>query len=156
MITECYIKGRYDYGMGKCAVVITEDVPTGELKQVLHQAAWRTPDTWQYNGDTIEADQQNCEILAACYALDWCMKNGKQLVNIYANTETAQKWYLRGSFPEDRMMGNAYHKTMHQYDEYLEREHGEVIIDAIYADVIRKDDPNEFNQLVNRLAEQVK
>ena len=27
MITECYIKGRFDYGVGKCAVVITEDVP---------------------------------------------------------------------------------------------------------------------------------
>lgn len=148
MITECYIKGRFDYGVGKCAVVIKED-------DVVHQAAWKVPQSWSYEGQTVEADQQNCEILAAVYALQWCKNNSKGLVNIYANTTTAQKWYYRIDFPDTRkVMAAAYKDAVESYYATLNR--GETIDDRIFADYIPKDDTNEFNKLVNQLAEQVR
>ena len=125
MITECYIKGRFDYGVGKCAVVITEDVPRDQEKKVLHQVAWKTPEQWQYGGETIVADQFNCEILAATYALQWCIENDKKLVNIYANTKTCQKWYFRGEFPEARkVMGKAYLDMVDSYQSKVDEMEG--------------------------------
>lgn len=151
MITECYIKGRFDYGVGKCAVVIAEK------NVVVCKVAWKTPETWQYEGETVQADQQNCEILAACYAINWCQQHHRQLINIYANTQTAQKWYLQEDFPESRVtMGKAYVKAVAEYYDTLDAHDGKLVPDRLYADVIRKDDPNEWNQLVNQLAEQVK
>ena len=151
MITECYIKGWFDYGVGKCAVMIKEGDET------VHQVAWKTPDTWQYGGETVQADQQNCEILAATYAMQWCMNNHKSLVNIYANTTTAQKWYLREDFPESRItMAKAYCQAVEDYYGSQDVYEGQPVRDRIYADVIHKDYPNEWKQLVNRLAEQVK
>ena len=98
MITECYIKGRCDNGVGKCAVVIKEG------GSIVHQVAWKVPDTWPYGGEIIEADQFNCEILAATYAMQWCTQHVKPLVNLYSNLNTCQKWYLRGEFPESRKL----------------------------------------------------
>lgn len=157
MITECYIKGRFDYGVGKCAVVITEDAMNPEDKKVLHQVAWKVPDEWSYNGETINADQFNCEILAATYALDWCMKNGKNLVNIYANTTTCQKWYMRCEFPESRSAaGKMYLDMSEGYQNYVDMTFGEQIRESIYAEYIKKDAKNEWNWLVNDLALGVK
>lgn len=161
MITECYIKGRYDYGVGKCAVVITEDVPRGQEKVVLHQTSWAVPAEWQYAGVKIMADQFNCEILAACYALNWCMQNGKGLVNIYANTQTAYKWYSLLDFPDARaVMSSAYIDMARKYCEYVDSKFGHQAGDVISADTIPKNTTSEqygqFNALVNQLAENVR
>lgn len=149
MITECYIKGRYDFGIGKCAVVVAEK---GVL---LHKVAWKVPPSWDYDGETILADQYNCEILAACYALDWCRKNEKELVNIYANTTTAKKWYYNQEFPQSRMpMGKAYYKA---YDDFCnERDKKEVVNGRICAEYIPKDETNKWDILVNDLAVNVR
>lgn len=161
MITECYIKGRFDYGVGKCAVVITEDVPRDQEKVVLHQVAWRVPESWEYKGETIEADQFNCEILAATYALTWCLKHEKQLVNLYFNTTTCQKWYMRHEFPESRKAAaKAYLDVEHEYN-YRPTDFQEGgLSDRIYVEWIKKDTTDEkyayFNDLVNMICEKVK
>lgn len=144
MITECFVKGRFDYGVGKCAVVITEDVMPNEVKKVLHQAAWKVPPSWTYNGQVVIPDQYNCEILAAIYALRWCNENGKKSINIYTNTETSQRWYYLLKFPESReVMAKAYMDTIIEGTD-------------LYADYFPKNDPNEFNRLVNKLAEELR
>ena len=136
MITEAYIKGRCDYGIGKYAVVIVQG---GEL---VHKVAYKVGAEFQFRGQTYEADQYNCEIVAACYAVDWCKRNGVKLLNIYANTLTCQKWYCMKEFPDERKLGLTY-------DEYARD------ID-VYASYIPKKEDNEFNVIVNRLAESVK
>ena len=150
MITECFIKGRYDYGIGKCAVVIAED------GKVLHEVAWKVPDEWQYGGEAVKADQYNCEILAATYALQWCMEHDKQLVNIYANTTTAQSWYFLQRFPEGRVMGACYSDMVLKYYEHMNAKDGKEMKERLYADYIPKKDENEFNVLVNEIATKVK
>ena len=161
MITECYIKGRFDYGVGKCAVVITEDVPKGEEKKVLHQVAWRVPESWEYNGETIVADQFNCEILAATYALQRCTLHVKPLVNLYSNLNTAQKWYLRLDFPESRQAAaKMFVDAKKGYYAALNEHEGKEVIDRVYAEWVPKDTDEakyaDFNYLVNELAENVK
>lgn len=143
MITNCYIKGRFDFGVGKCAVVIVDDVKPNEPQPILHQVAWKVPSEWEYNGEVIKADQQNCEILAATYAVQWCRNNGKKAINIYANTTTAEKWYYRDDFPESRSLGKAFIEA-----------HG-LDID-VYGCYMPKGNENTFNRLVNELAEKVR
>lgn len=158
MITNCYIKGRFDNGVGKCAVVITEDAEkaNGEAK-LLHKVAWVVPESWQYNGETIVADQFNCEILAATYAIQWCMQNNKPMVNIYANTTSCQKWYLRREFPETRKASaKAYTDMLDAYKKSLDEHEKEPFLDSLYVEYIKKDDKNEWNWLVNDLALNVK
>ena len=147
MITECYIKGRFDYGKGKAAVVIVED------STLLHKVAWKVPDEWEYDGEVIVADQYNCEILAACYSLGWCMKNNKELVNIYANTKTAELWYGEQAFPQSRMaMGKAFYKA---YDDFCAKMDAKKYVHhRVYGDYIPKSDINEWNILVNEIANQ--
>ena len=151
MITECYIKGRFDYGVGKCAVVIVEE---GEI---VKQHAWVVPPTWDYNGETVEADQYNCEILAATYALKWCMDNDRNLLNISANTTSCQKWYFRGEFPDAReVMGKAYLEIMDALQRKVDEKEGMTIREVVFSEYIPKNDENIFNQLVNELAVNVK
>lgn len=151
MITECYIKGRFDYGVGKCAVVIAE------IGEIVHQRGWKVPDRWDYNGEPVEADQFNCEILAATYALKWCLENNRKLVNIYANTTTCQKWYFRGEFPEARkVMGKAYLDIMDAFQRKVDETEGASVFEAVFAEYIPKKDENQFNMLVNEIAERVK
>ena len=156
MITDCYIKGRFDNGVGKCAVVIAEGVPKSEERKVLHQVAWIVPAQWEYKGKVIVADQYNCEILAATYALQWCMEHDKQLVNIYANTTTAQSWYCLQRFPEGRVMGACYSDMVLKYYEHMNAKDGKEMKERLYADYIPKKDENEFNVLVNEIATKVK
>ena len=132
MITEAFIKGRFDFGKGKCAVVIVEE---GEI---VNQHSWAAPPTWQYDGVNIPCDQFNCEILAACYAAKWCLDNGRNALNIYANTTSCQKWYYRRDFPEERMMGKAFNDSAIGLD--------------VFSEYVPKSDDGEFNQLVNELA----
>lgn len=147
MITEAYIKGRFDYGVGKCAVVIVEE---GEI---VKQHAWVVPPTWDYNGETVEADQFNCEILAATYALKWCMDNDRNLLNLYANTTSCQKWYFRGEFPDAReVMGKAYLEMMDALQRKVDEKEGKTIREVVFSEYIPKNDENIFNQLVNELA----
>jgi len=147
MITECYIKGCFDYGVGKCAVVIVEE------GDIVNQHSWVVPPTWDYNGEVVEADQFNCEILAACYALKWCMENDRKLVNIYANTTTCQKWYFRGEFTEARkVMGKAYLDMMDALQHKVDETVGHSVREVVFAEYIPKKSDNEFNQLVNELA----
>ena len=147
MITECYVKGRFDYGVGKCAVVIAEN---GE---VVHQRGWAVPDRWDYEGEAVEADQFNCEILAATYALKWCMENDRKLVNIYANTTTCQKWYFRGEFTDARkVMGKAYLDMADAFQKAVDETEGRSVREAVFADYIPKKSDNTFNLLVNELA----
>ena len=151
MITEAYIKGRFDYGVGKCAVVIVEE---GEI---VKQHAWVVPSTWDYNGEMVEADQFNCEILAATYALKWCMDNDKNLLNIYANTTSCQKWYFRGEFPDAReVMGKAYLEMMDALQRKVDETEGHPIREVVFSEYIPKTDENIFNQLVNELAMKVR
>ena len=151
MITECYIKGRFDYGVGKCAVVIAEN---GE---VVHQRGWKVTNQWWYDGQVVEADKFNCEILAATYALKWCMENGRKLVNIYANSSTCQKWYFRCEFPEKRnAMGKAYTDMMDAMQRRLDEEEGEQVRESVFAEYLPKKSDNMFNVLVNELAENVR
>lgn len=148
MITECYIKGRFDYGVGKCAVVIAEN---GE---VVHQRGWTVPERWDYEGQLVEADQFNCEILAATYALKWCMDNDRKLVNIYANTTTCQKWYFRGEFTDARtVMGKAYLDMMDALQHKVDGMEGKHVREVVFAEYIPKKSDNMFNRLVNELAE---
>ena len=151
MITECYIKGRFDYGVGKCAVVIAEN---GEI---VHQRGWMVPEAWDYEGQPVEADQFNCEILAATYALKWCMDNDRNLLNIYANTTSCQKWYFRGEFPDAReVMGKAYLEMMDALQRKVDETEGHPIREVVFSEYIPKNDENIFNQLVNELAVNVK
>ena len=151
MITEAYIKGRYDYGVGKCAVVIVEE---GEI---VKQHAWVVPSTWDYNGEAVEADQFNCEILAATYALKWCMDNDRNLLNLYANTTSCQKWYFRGEFPDAReVMGKAYLEMMDALQRKVDETEGHPIREVVFSEYIPKTDENIFNQLVNELAMKVR
>ena len=161
MVTECYIKGRFDYGVGKCAVVITEDVPKDEEKKVLHQVAWKVPESWPYAGETIEADQYNCEILAATYAMQWCMQHGKSLVNLYFNTNTCQKWYLRNEFPDNRKnSAKMFLDAKKEYYDTLNEHESQEVIDRIFVEWIPKNCTDEkymkFNNLLNKICEQVK
>ena len=156
MITDCYIKGRFDNGVGKCAVVIAEGVPKSEERKVLHQVAWIVPAQWEYKGKVIVADQYNCEILAATYALQWCMEHDKQLVNIYANTTTAQSWYCLQRFPDGRVMGACYSDMVLKYYEHMNAKDGKEMKERLYADYMPKKDENEFNVLVNEIATKVK
>lgn len=147
MITEVYIKGRFDYGVGKCAVVIVEE------GDVVNTHAWVVPPTWEYEGQVIQSDQFNCEILAATYALKWCFENDRKLVNIYANTTTCQKWYFRGEFPEARkVMGKAYLDMVDSYQSKVDKMEGHAEREAVFADYIPKKSDNAFNALVNELA----
>ena len=136
MITEAYIKGRCDFGVGKYAVVIVEK---GEI---VHQVAYKVGEEFTFNGAMYKADQYNCEIVAACYACDWCKRTARELLNIYANTNTCQKWYYRREFPDGRELG----KVFSEYADGIQ----------VYADFIAKNSDNEFNVLVNRLAEECK
>ena len=151
MITEAYIKGRFDYGVGKCAVVIVE------VGEIVSQRAWVVPDTWDYKGDAVEADQFNCEILAACYALKWCIDNDRKLVNLYANTTTCQKWYFNGVFPESReVMGKAFKDMRDDLQQKVDGMFDHPLHDVVYAEYIPKKSDNIFNKLTNELAENVK
>ena len=151
MISEAYIKGRFDYGVGKCAVVIVEE------GTIVKQHAWVVPPTWDYNGEVVEADQFNCEILAATYALKWCIDNDRNLLNIYANTTSCQKWYFRGEFPDAReVMGRAYIEMMDALQRKVDEKEGKTIREVVFAEYIPKNDENIFNQLVNELAVNVK
>lgn len=153
MITECYIKGRYDNKVGKCAVVIVE------AGAVIHQVAWKVPSQWKYDGNVISADQFNCEILAATYAMQWCVNNKKTLVNIYANTNTCTKWYGRAEFPETRAAAaKAYTDVVTRFYECADAVDGTAELhDRICAEWIPKDCDEakyaEFNHLLNEIAE---
>lgn len=137
MITECYIKGRFDFGVGKCAVVIVEGT------EIKYKVGWVVPAEFKYGGEVTQSDQFNCEILAAIYAVTWCKQNGKKIINVYANTSSCQKWYYRREFPESRaMMGKAFNEAAEGVD--------------VYADFVPKVDDNEFNRLVNELAEKAR
>ena len=154
-VTECYIKGRYDFGVGKCAVVIVEG------GKVIHQVAWKVPDSWDYKGETIKADQYNCEILAATFALQWCALRLKPLVNIYSNLNTCQKWYLRRDFPESRnASAKMYTDASDGYKASLDEHEGNEVAERVYAEWIPKDCDEakyaEFNYLLNQIAENVK
>ena len=132
MITEAYIKARCGNGVGKYAVVIVQqDV-------VIHKVAMRIGETFTVNDETLVADQYNCEIIAACYALDWCKRNNINSVNIYANTNTCQKWYYRKEIPQERTLGLFYDK----YSDCMD----------VYADYIPKKDTNVYNVMMNDMA----
>lgn len=134
MITEIYVKGRCDFGKGRYAVVIVE------AAKVIHQVAFAIGKTFPYNGQELVADQYNSEIVAACYGLQWCKQYGSKLVNIYSNNNICQKWYYRKDIPNDRILRDAYLAAADGID--------------VYADYIPKNNTeNEFNVLVNNLAE---
>ncbi len=134
MITEIYVKGRSDFGKGRYAVVIVE------AAQIIHQMSYVIGKTFNYNGQEILADQYNSEIVAVCYGLQWCKQHGSKAVNIYANTNTCQKWYYRKDIPDERILKEAFVAAADGLD--------------VYADYIPKNNTkNEFNVLVNNLAE---
>lgn len=137
MIPEIYIKGRFDYGVGKCAVVIV----TGD--EIAHKVAWKVPQSWQYNGSVVAADVYNCEITAAVYGIKWVKEHGYKVANIYANTTSCVAWYGRRDFPDSRqVMGRAYCIEADGID--------------VCAEYFPKSDSRTYNQLVNEMAESVK
>lgn len=134
MITEIYVKGRCDFGKGRYAVVIVESAT------IIHQISHVIGNSFSYNGQEILADQYNSEIVAVCYGLQWCKQHGSKAVNIYANTSICQKWYYRKEIPNERVLRGAFLAASDGID--------------VYADYIPKNNTeNEFNMLVNRLAE---
>ena len=135
MVTEIYVKARCDFGTGKYAVVIVEN------DEVIHKVSYAIGKEFQYKGSMLKADQYNSEIVAVCYALQWCKLNGKNLVNIYSNANTCQKWYLRGDIPEERILRESFFESKEGID--------------VFADYIPKNSENEFNILVNEMAEKV-
>jgi ribonuclease HI len=139
-VTECYIKGRYDYGVGKCAVVIVEKA------EIKHQVGWAVPETLTFDGETVKSDQFNCEIIAACYALKWCRDNSRKLVNFYTNNTSIYKWLGDGAFPENRTLSKTYKEYAEGFD--------------IAAEYVPKDTSDEwlaqFNRLVNEIAMKAK
>lgn len=142
MITEAYIKGRYDFGVGKCAIVIVEpDLDTGEMK-VVTQQTWTTKASFHCGGMLVVPNQFDMEIMAAIWAVNWCQENDRKSVNIYCNTQSVTKWYQRKDFPESRPLGQVYIKKSEGLD--------------ICADWCPKGDDNMFNKLVNELAEKAK
>lgn len=137
MITDIYVKGRNDFGNGKYAVVIVQ----GE--DIVHKVAYYVGRSFGYKGQTLDADQYNMEIVAICYALKWCKNNNVLAVNIFCNTKTCQKWYYHGEIPESRVIRDSFFEMSKGID--------------IFADYIPKNDTdNEFNVLVNKLAETIK
>lgn len=133
---EIYIKARCDFGNGRYAVVCVEK---GE---VVHKVSHVIGKSFPYKEETLKADQYNSEIVAVCYALQWCKNRGVKLVNLYLNTNMCQKWYNRKEIPEERVLRDAFF----EYSEGLD----------VYAEYIPKDNPNEFNRLVNEMAANVK
>lgn len=132
MITEAYIKGRFDDGIGKCAVVLVEG---GE---VVEKRAWAVKQPFAYGGVNVTPNQFDCEIMAAIWVCMWAKKQGRKSLNIYANTTSCQKWYYRKDFPDAREFGKVFIAESEGLD--------------IFADYIPKADDNEFNKLVNELA----
>jgi ribonuclease HI len=144
MITEAYIKGRYDYGVGKCAVVIVE---AGEVK---HKVAWKVP-AFEYDGVKVEPDKENCEIIAVCYALQWCRQNGRIICNVYSDSDYVSRWFYRGQIPKDRVLYRAYAEASNGIDVFADSPPR-----LFYVKETGKYIDNEFNLLVNELAEKVK
>lgn len=142
MITEAYIKGRYDFGIGKLAVLIVEpDLETGELR-IIDQKSWATKASFHCYGLLVAPNQFDMEITAAIWAVKWCKEHERKSLNIYANTSSVTKWYQRRDFPDTRPLGQAYVKLADGLD--------------ICADYAPKADDNMFNKLVNELAEKAK
>ena len=90
----------------------------------------------------LKADQYNTEIVAVCYALQWCKANGKKIVNVYCNTNTCEKWYYRNEIPEERIIRESFLECAQNID--------------VYAEYIPKNSENEFNLLVNEMAQKAK
>jgi hypothetical protein len=84
------------------------------------------------------------------------MMHDKPLVNIYANTTTAQSWYCLQRFPDGRVMGACYSDMVLKYYEHMNAKDGKEMKERLYADYIPKKDENEFNVLVNEMAKKVK
>jgi len=133
MITEAYVKSRYDFGIGKCAVLIVEG---GVL---VGKHVWTVKQPFVYNGIQVTPNQYDLEILAAIWAVRWCREHGRKLVNIYTNTTTCQKWYMRRDFPDTRPFGSVFTEEAVGMD--------------VFAEYIPKADDREFNRLMNELAE---
>lgn len=136
MITEIYVKARCDFGSGKYAVVIVE----GGV--VIHKVAFVIGKEFPYKDVMLKADQYNTEIVAVCYALQWCKANGKKIVNVYCNTNTCEKWYYRNEIPEERIIRESFSECAQNID--------------VYAEYIPKNSENEFNLLVNEMAQKAK
>ena len=136
MVTEIYVKSRCDFGTGKYAVVIVEG---GE---VIHKISFVIGKEFPYKDTVLPADQYNSEIVAVCYALQWCKANGKNVANIYCNTNTCGKWYHRKEIPDNRILRDSYFECSEGID--------------VYAEYIPKSSDNEFNLLVNEMVENSK
>lgn len=129
---DIYIKGRYDYGIGKCAVVVVDN---GE---VVYQKAKAFDDkTITYKGVTVNNESINCEILSAICGVMIAKSRGAEEVTIYGNTQY-QKWYSKLDYPEGRTL-------MHVFESESKGM-------AVNAEFIHKADKNEYNQLVNTIA----
>lgn len=136
MITEAYVKSRYDFGIGKCAVLIVEG---GVL---VDKHVWAVRQPFIYKDIHVELNQFDMEILAAIWAVRWCVENNRKLVNIYTNTTTCTKWYERKEFPSSRPFGKIFIEEADGID--------------VCAEYIPKTDGDEFNQLMNIFAEEIK
>lgn len=129
---DIYIKGRYDYGVGKCAVVVVDN---GE---VVYQKAKVIGDkTITYRGITVENESINCEILAAICGVMIAKMRGAEEVTIYGNTKY-QKWYSKHDYPEGRTLMRVFDSESRGM--------------TVKAEFIPKADENKYNQRVNTLA----
>lgn len=141
MITEIYIKGIRNKDKSACAVVIVEGNAKDRCVDVIHSVAWCVPETFEYEGEKIEADTFNCEILAAIYAIRWCKQNGKKIVNIYSDNNLCEAWYYRREFPGICILGRVFSEECGEHvDVYAER-----ICGKLY---------NEYAQRVCQIAEE--
>lgn len=131
-MTEAYIKARYDYGAGKCAVVM---VHNGEITD---EHVWAVSQPFRHRGVMIAPDQFNCEILAAIWAVRWCRTYGIKDLRIITNTMSSTLWYGKRTFPEGRVLAKTYCN--------------EVLGMKVSAEYLPKSSHNEYNKRMNHLA----
>lgn len=131
---DIYIKGRFDKGIGKSAVVLSNNGAFYDSKAV------RWGDTISFRGYEVSADAFNCEIIAAICGVMLARKAGEQEVTIYTNT-MVHKWYSDLSYPENRVLMR----------EFASESHG-MTVNAAH---IAKDDENIYNIMANDKAETI-
>lgn len=131
-MTDVYIKGRYDMGRGKSAVICVKD------GKVLYEKVkvWED-EMLSYKGYSGAVDAYNCEIIAAICGVMIADYYGDTEARILTNTKV-QKWYQCFDYPENRELMRLFEGIT--LDMYITSEH------------IPKDDPNPYNVKVNEMA----
>lgn len=137
MITEAYIKGVCDSGMGKFAVVVVEYNPDTQSIGVVDRKYWSATKSVNCSGIAVEPNQANMETMAAIWAVTWCTKHNRRLLNIYADSEWVSQWYFRRDFPDTHSIGKIYIEKANDID--------------VFADCPPYKEDNKYCQILNEI-----